>query len=229
MSHPNESSRLTAWPAAAQLVARWLERRERIDALFETLPGKLAGPERARCQHLVFGVVRHASRLEGELAKLIAHPPRYSTRSVLYLAGFELIEAEGEHADKGLVAKIVHHAVDQAKQLASAAEARLVNAVVRKLAIALHAQLAPNRLAASDVLASYYSHPEWIVKRWLTNFGAEHTRALLKWNQSPAPVYARWRDWAAAPPDWMKATPWNGFFEVPSGCWSDVEPLLKKG
>ena len=229
MSHPNESSRLTAWPAAAQLVARWLERRERIDALFETLPGKLAGPERARCQHLVFGVVRHASRLEGELAKLIAHPPRYSTRSVLYLAGFELIEAEGEHADKGLVAKIVHHAVDQAKQLASAAEARLVNAVVRKLAIALHAQLAPNRLAASDVLASYYSHPEWIVKRWLTNFGAEHTRALLKWNQSPAPVYARWRDWAAAPPDWLKATPWNGFFEVPSGRWSDVEPLLKKG
>ena len=229
MSHPNESSRLTAWPAAAQLVARWLERRERIDALFDTLPGKLAGPERARCQHLVFGVVRHASRLERELAKLIAHPPRYSTRSVLYLAGFELIEAEGEHADKGLVAKIVHHAVDQAKQLASAAEARLVNAVVRKLAIALHAQLAPNRLAASDVLASYYSHPEWIVKRWLTNFGAEHTRALLKWNQSPAPVYARWRDWAAAPPDWLKATPWNGFFEVPSGRWSDVEPLLKKG
>lgn len=229
MSEKTDSTRPTAWPAAAQLVARWLERRERIDVLFDTLPGKLTGAERARCQHLVFGVVRHASRLETELAKLIAHPPRYATRSVLYLAGFELIEAEGEHADKGLVAKIVHHAVDQAKVLASAAEARLVNAVVRKLATALHTQLAPNRLAAADVLAAYFSHPEWLVKRWLTNYGAEHARTLLKWNQSPPPVYARWRDRSSPAPEFLKATAWAGFYEVPSGKWSEVEPLLKKG
>jgi 16S rRNA (cytosine967-C5)-methyltransferase len=229
MSAKSEIFRPAAWPAAAQLVARWLERRERIDALFDTLPGKLAGAERARCQHLVFGVVRHASRLEAELAKLIAHPPRYATRAVLYVAGFELIEAEGEHADQGLVAKIVHHAVDQAKTLASPAEARLVNAVVRKLATALHAQLAPNRLAAADVLATYFSHPAWLVTRWLKNYGAEHTRALLKWNQTPAPVYARWRDRSAVAPEWLKATAWAGFFEVPSGKWSEVEPLLKKG
>ena len=82
MSIKTDVPRPTAWPAAAQLVARWLERRERIDALFDTLPGKLSGAERARCQHLVFGVVRHASRLEQELAKLIAHPPRYATRAV---------------------------------------------------------------------------------------------------------------------------------------------------
>lgn len=229
MSTQTDVPRLAAWPAAAQLVARWLERRERIDALFDTLPGKLSGTDRARCQHLVFGVVRHASRLEQELAKLIAHPPRYATRAVLYVAGFELIEAEGEHADKGLVAKIVHHAVDQAKVLASPAEARLVNAVVRKLATALHAQLAPNRLAAAPVLAAYYSHPEWLVQRWLTNFGAEHTRTLLMWNQSPAPVYARWRDYTAPAPEFLKATAWIGFYEVPSGRWSEVEPLLKKG
>ena len=229
MSTKTDAPRPTAWPAAAQLVARWLERRERIDALFDTLPGKLSGAERARCQHLVFGVVRHASRLEQELAKLIAHPPRYATRAVLYVAGFELIEAEGEPADKGLVAKIVHHAVDQAKVLASAAEARLVNAVVRKLATALHAQIEPNRLAAAEVLAGYFSHPAWLVQRWLTHFGAEHTRALLKWNQAPAPVYARWRDRTAPAPAWLKATAWVGFYEVPSGHWSDVEPLLKHG
>ncbi len=229
MSSQTETSRPTAWPAAAQLIARWLERRERIDALFETLPGKLAGAERARCQHLVFGVVRHASRLEHALARLIAHPPRYATRAVLYIAGFELIEAEGEHADKGMVAKIVHHAVDQAKVLSSAAEAKLVNAVVRKLALALHSQLAPNRLAAAAVLAEYYSHPEWLVSRWLIDFGAEHTRTLLKWNQTPAPVYARWRDQETPVPEWLKPTQWAGFFEVTSGHWTEVEALLKKG
>lgn len=229
MSDSSPTTHSAAWPAAAQLVARWLERRERIDALFDTLPGKLAGAERARCQHLVFGVVRHASRLEQALAKLIAHPPRYSTRAVLFIAGFELIEAEGEHADKGMVAKIVHHAVDQAKLLSSPAEARLVNAVVRKLATALHTQLAPNRLAAAEVLGEYYSHPAWLVKRWLTDFGAEHTRRLLKWNQTPAPVYARWRDASGPAPAWLKSTAWKGFYEVPSGHWNEVEPLLKKG
>lgn len=229
MSAAPEISRPSGWTAAAQLTARWLERRERIDALFETLPSKLGCTERARCQHLVFGVVRHASRLELALARLIAHPPRYATRAVLYVAGFELIEAEGEDVEKGMVAKIVHHAVDQAKILSSPAEAKLVNAVVRKLALALHAQPAPNQLAPAAVLAEYYSHPEWLVNRWLINFGAEHTRALLNWNQTPAPIYARWRDVVAPAPEWLKPTKWAGFFEVPSGRWGEVEPLLKHG
>ncbi len=228
MNPPPTAERLTGWVAAARLVAQWLDRRERLDALMESLPATLTGAERARCQHLVFGVVRHAGRLEASLAKLIAHPPRFSTRAVLYIAGFELLEAEGEH-DTGRVAKIVHHAVEQAKVLSSPAEARLVNAVVRKLATGLHAQLAPNRLAPAEVLAEYFSHPAWLVKRWLAQFGAEATRGLLKWNQTPAAVYARWRDVATTPPDWLKPTAWPSFFEIPSGKWSEVEPLLKRG
>jgi 16S rRNA (cytosine967-C5)-methyltransferase len=30
-------------------------------------------------------------------------------------------------------------------------------------------------------------------------------------------------------PDWLKATPWPGFFEVPPGRWADVGPLLQSG
>jgi 16S rRNA (cytosine967-C5)-methyltransferase len=128
-----------AWPEAARAVARWLSERERIDALLEGLPRELEGVERARCQHLVFGVVRHAGRIEAALDHLIAHPPRFETRAVLLLAGFELIEDR----DPGVQAKIVHHAVEQAKTLASPAEARLVNAVARKLAAVLGGQEPP--------------------------------------------------------------------------------------
>src|SRR3954466_9190564 len=126
-----------AWAAAARLVARWLDQRERMDALIESLPANFPTAERARCQHLVFGVVRHYGRIDAALNRLIAHPPRFSTRAVLFIAGFELIEAAGSPEAEGRVAKIVHHAVEQTKTLASAAEARLVNAVVRKLAPAL--------------------------------------------------------------------------------------------
>jgi len=142
-----------AWPVAADRVSRWLERRERVDGLFEGLPAGLSGPERARCQHLLFGVIRHAGRIESALDRLIAHPPRFITRAVLFLAGFELLEGLGAAADPGLPARIVHHAVDRTKELASPAEAGLVNAVGRKLSEMLSAQAEPGRVGAAAVRA----------------------------------------------------------------------------
>lgn len=231
----------SAWPTAARLIARWLDRRERIDGLLDTLPRTLTGPERARCQHLVLGVVRHFGRIEAALNKLVSHPPRFSTRAVLFVAGFELIDAAGDE-DDGRVAKIVHHAVEQTKSLSSPAEARLVNAVVRKLAAPL-SQPAPTLNVSPDELGEYFSHPAWLVRNWLAQFGPESTRALLEWNQRPAPVYARWRPSpekpsdgttartgeTATPPDFLKPTQWSGVWEVESGKWSHVEPLLKSG
>src|SRR5688572_9823054 len=154
-----------AWPAAARLLARWLDRRERIDTLLESLPRTLTGLERARCQHLVLGVVRHFGRLDAALSRLVSHPPRFATRAGLFIAGFELIEAAADR-DDGRVAKIVHHAVEQTKSLASPSEARLVNAVVRKLAPML-ASPAPTLNVSAEELGEYFSHPAWLVKSWL--------------------------------------------------------------
>ena len=162
-----------AWSEAARLVGRWFDRRERIDELMERLPRNLTGVERARCQHLVFGVVRHEGRLNAALGRLVPRPPRLILRAILYVAGYELLEAGlhpdgpavGGAVDSGLVVKVVHHAVERAKTLASPAEARLVNAVVRKLAVALAAQTVPPRLASAGALAEYFSHPAWLVSR----------------------------------------------------------------
>ncbi len=239
---------ISAWPAAAQLIARWLDRRERIDILLDSLPKTLSTAERARCQHLVLGVVRHFGRIDAALGRRVAHRPRFATHAVLLIAGFELIEAANDR-DDGRVAKIVHHAVEQAKGLASPAEARLVNAVVRKLAPVLGAP-APTLNVSAEELGEYYSHPAWLVKSWLAQFGPEATRKLLEWNQRPAPVYARWRGaagaagstppgattaaatptaTAVAPPDFLKPTQWPGVFEIESGRWPAVEALLKSG
>jgi 16S rRNA (cytosine967-C5)-methyltransferase len=146
------------------------------------------------------------------------------------MAGYELLEAQGSPESEGRVAKIVHHAVEQAKGIVSKAEAGLVNAVVRKLATVLAAQPVPSKFATAEVLGEYFSHPDWLVKRWLVDFGAEGTRKLLEWNQQPSTVYARWRGAEGeAPPDFLLPTAWPGFFEIPSGKWNLVEPLLKSG
>lgn len=216
-----------AWPAAARLIARWLDRGERTDALLAALPATIAGSERARCQHLVLGVVRHFGRVDAALGRLVAHPPRLITRAVLFVAGFELVEAASASSRDGRVAKIVHHAVEQAKVLASPAEARLVNAVVRKLE-SLATQLPPAVDAPADELAEYFSHPGWLVRSWLAQFGPAATRSLLEWNQRPAPVHARWRT-AGEPPPYLKPTRWDGFFEVESGHWPEIEAALQAG
>jgi 16S rRNA (cytosine967-C5)-methyltransferase len=228
--------RPTGWTAAAGLLARWLGHRERIDRLMEQLPSSLGGADRARCQHLVYGVVRHAGRIEAALDRIVAHPPRFGTRAMLFLAGFELIE---DGADVGRAARIVHHAVGQAKIRASAAEGRLVNAVARKLAEALPLQDMPPVGAPAAALTEYYSHPLWLVKRWLGQHGDAATHALLEWNQRPAPIYARAREQVydinqynakskeLAP--LFVSTVWPHFYEVAPGRWAELEPLLKKG
>jgi 16S rRNA (cytosine967-C5)-methyltransferase len=219
-----------AWIAAAQLLVRWLDANERVDALLGGLPRALGRAERARCQHLLFGAVRHLGRIEAALRPMLPRPPRTQLRVVLLLTGFELIEAgeAGGEKDEGKTARIVHHAVEKTKTFASAPEARLVNAVARKLAAAFAAQTPPAALASGDMLAEWFSHPSWLVARWLARFGAEATRSLLEWNQRPAPVYARWRT-AEAPPPWLQPTKWPGFYEVTTGHWSEVAPLLEAG
>ncbi len=120
----------------------------------------------------------------------------------------------------------------------------MINAVGRKLASVLGGARPPSALAAADVLAEYYSHPEWLVKRWLAAFGATATRELLDWNQKPAPVYARWRprsrpDGGARPPGalfdefaipyWLKPTDWSEFFLLEGRHWPEVEAEIAAG
>ncbi len=205
----------SGWVAAAGLVERWLARSERVDTLLEGLATNLSAQERARAQQLFYGVVRWASRLEAALAGLMAHQPRTKVKAVLMIAGFELLEGGPD-----LMAKVIHHAVERAKSVASPKEARLVNAVARKMA----ARLAePPADAATE-----FAHPEWLVARWTRQFGAETTQQLLAWNQQPAPVYARWRTEASVP-DFLAPSKWAGFYEVKSGHWDEIRRLATEG
>jgi 16S rRNA (cytosine967-C5)-methyltransferase len=220
---------LTPWSHAARLVARWVEKAERVDALLDTIPKSVSAVERGRCQNLFLGAVRHRGRIEAHLKELITLLPRPRVQGILLVAGFELIEG----GEEGHAARVGHHAVEQTKLLASPSEARLVNAVVRKLAAGLASEKTPPKLAGAEELAVYFSHPDWLVKRWLAEFGAEATRTLLEWNQKPAPLYARWRSRERAPGEeelkWLTPTAWEGFFEVKQGNWPLVEAALAEG
>lgn len=217
------------WSAAVKLLSQWLEEGVRVDTLLESLPRGFSGQDRARAQSLLFGAVRHFGRIDAHLQKLVARPPRPRLRAILLVAGFEVLEGGDEHH----LARVVHHAVEQAKTLASPAEAKLVNAVARKLGPALTAETEPPKLAPAEALASYFSHPDWLVRRWLAQFGAAPTRSLLEWNQRPALVYARWRPADRQPGEAelqvLAPTSWPNYYEVKPGHWPAIAKLIEDG
>jgi 16S rRNA (cytosine967-C5)-methyltransferase len=219
-----------SWDEAVGLVHRWLEQSERLDELMDRVSALAVGVERARVQHLVYGVFRHHLRLKSRISAKVNRAPRFRVQAILYVASYELIEAlESGGADEGLVAKVVHHAVERAKKLVAFPEVRLLNAVLRKIAAELASEKAPAALSPSAVLADYFSHPEWLVRRWQAQFGAVSTRFLLEWNLKPAPVYVRWRSKTEQPPAWLLPTKWENFYTPEPRRWSEVEDFVSGG
>jgi 16S rRNA (cytosine967-C5)-methyltransferase len=151
-----------------------------FDAALDRGVGKLAEPDRRLAHELAAGVLRQRSVLDQRLAPLI---PR----------GWESVAAElqdilrlGAYQLTALERVPPHAAVDTSVTLAQhsggARAAGFVNAVLRRLTRADAASPAAADRAAG--LAAEYSHPLWLVRRWLDSFGAEGTEGLLRWNNT---------------------------------------------
>ena len=217
------------WPAAARLIARWLDRRERIDELLDTLR-LIDCPERnaraASIWSLAWCDITAGSRRRS--IGLIAHPPRFSTRAVLFIAGFELIEAAGTPAAGRMVAKIVHHAVEQTKALASAVRSAPGECGGAKTGAGARPCRRRRKVATAEDSAEYFSHPDWLVKRWLAQFGADATRSCSNGISSRRRFTRAGAAAGETPPDWMKPTAWPGFFEVASGHWREGRAVVEE-
>ncbi len=216
---------MSVWTATCRLLAKHLASGERLDALLETLPRQLPAEDKRRCRHLLYGAVRHLGLLDAVLATRLAKTPRPVLHAALLAGAFELME----HPEDAPV--IVHHWVGVARESTSAGEARLVNAVLRRMPEALAAVMA-DASREPVALALRFSHPEWLARRWIERFGEDAALALLEWNQQPAPVHARVVDDAEARgtlPDFFQETPWPGFYRLERLDWSVVEPMLADG
>src|SRR5207244_12152391 len=85
----------------------------------------------------------------------------------------------------------VHETVELARSTGHGSRSGFVNAVLR--GYLREFETAKSLLAdlKRDQPALGYSHPEWLVSRWSTRWGAEKTRELLEWNNTPPKVFAR--------------------------------------
>lgn len=176
-----------------EIAARILQQHARtgqfVDALLEReLAAETLSPaDRRLCQELVYGVVRWRGTLDWLIARKTGDRPQpQRLQDVLRLGLYQIfwLSRIPDHA-------AVHETVELAKRLGLAQQAGFVNALLRSYL----REAGPTRqlLHELQITAPHlgWSHPEWLVRRWLDRWGPDRTRQLLHWNNTPARNYAR--------------------------------------
>jgi 16S rRNA (cytosine967-C5)-methyltransferase len=165
---------------AVDVLAEWSHGFDFAAALIDDCADhcNLSPRDTALLQNLVLTVLRNRSLLDAWITKLTdGKAVDDRTQEVLRLGVAQLL----------LLEMPVHAAVNETVECAGRAR-KLVNAVLRRTD-----RERTELLALRDTLPLHLqlSHPEWLVQRWTRLFGPDTTRALLEWNQKPAPVYVR--------------------------------------
>ena len=143
---------------------------------------KLAPADRGLAMELVMGVLRWRSRLDDEIAAAASRPLKKLDAEVLNalrLAAYQLqfLTRVPPHA-------AINDSVELVKRAQKRSAAPFANAVLRKIA---EARTEPVQPSADEAPVSFlvreYAHPEWLVERWVAQFGTERTRQICEFDQ----------------------------------------------
>lgn len=173
-----------------------LNRIDRTDAYLDKLLDvemravELSGQDKALLFEIVHGVVRWMGRLDwvltgfykGQFSKAIPNV-KNGLRVALYQILF--LDKIPEHA-------AVNEAVELVKKLQGQKSADLTNAVLRNIIRTKNSIRYPD--PEEDLvgyLAAFYSHPSWMIKRWLEKFSREQVEALMNSNNERANLTLR--------------------------------------
>lgn len=192
--------------AAAFAILREVEEgRAHADDLLRTRRvSRMSAVDRNLTTALVLGVLRWQLRLDHEFRPLLAKPNAKLEREVLLalrLGAFQLT-----HMQRIPARAAIDESVELVKQSGHHFAARMVNAVLRKLAATQSADPAtaacpdpenlptPKISPAADspeALALAYAHPQWLVERWLRHYGLEACTNICAHGQQQAVLNLR--------------------------------------
>jgi len=151
---------------------------------------RLSPADRALVTEMVYGVTRWRGRLDWVIDSLSTTPSRRLPtfiRNILRMGLYQLLFLERIPSRAA-----VYESVALAREFGHRGTAALVNAVLRRAAGPEGAAPLPDE-ETDPVrrLAVEFSHPEWLVRRWLDLFGPEETRRLCRVDNEPAPLTLR--------------------------------------
>jgi 16S rRNA (cytosine967-C5)-methyltransferase len=153
-----------------------------FDAALTRELGTLPDADRRLAHEMAVGVLRQSQPLDDLLARFVARgvsSVAVPLLDILRLGTYQLrlLDRIPPHA-------AVATSVALARELVGERASGFTNAILRRVA-----ELPTEDTAHDDVddvarLASRWTHPAWLVARWIARFGVPDTEELLRWNNS---------------------------------------------
>ena len=193
MNHPQPQSPTAAsddrhiYSTARGIAVKILTRVERSDAYLDKLLGAelsqsdLSDADKRLLNEITTGVLRWRGRLDwvltgfyhGEFSKclsIVKNAMRVALYQIMFLERIPHSAA-------------VNESVEIVKRLKGEKSAAIVNGVLRSVIRKLNSITWPDRSSEpSYYLAAVQSHPQWLVRRWIEEFGMAETGHLLEAN-----------------------------------------------
>lgn len=177
---------------ATEILLKVETRKAYADLLLDqTLKAKsFSSQDRALLTELTYGTLRWKGRLDAQLAPFLRHPLQETDpflRNLLRLSLYQFL-----FLDRIPDYAAVNEAVELAKSRAGGKAGGFVNGVLRNF-LREQRQTAKPEPTQNPVnaFAEYWSHPEWLVDRWLKYFDSTEIEALLRANNQESPLVLR--------------------------------------
>jgi 16S rRNA (cytosine967-C5)-methyltransferase len=173
-------AQLSARGIALTALRLWRKQRRFADSIVSELLAKagLTSSDRAFAFELFYGVLRNLTLLDFWISCMRSSPVESELRDILRLGIYQLF----------LLKSAEHAAVHETVELAPKRLRSVANAVLRGATRQRHELM---DRADSQPLFVRTSHPEFLVQRWRQRFGEQAAEELSRWNDLPAPLYAR--------------------------------------
>jgi 16S rRNA (cytosine967-C5)-methyltransferase len=139
----------------------------------------LSPEDRNLATALVMGVLRWQIALDARIGKLLARPDQRLAEPValaLRMGAFQLL-----HMDRIPAHAVLNESVEICRAAGQPHAAGMVNAILRKLAVA---QKPGTRIFESPAaFAERFGHPLWLVERWVAAYGRDAALAICEYDQ----------------------------------------------
>ncbi|WP_285583839.1 16S rRNA (cytosine(967)-C(5))-methyltransferase RsmB [Staphylococcus pseudintermedius] len=142
----------------------------KMNEMLQTYP--LNPADRGLYTELVYGTIKRKLTLDYYLKPFVKTKIKGWVRRLLWMSLYQFL-----YLDKVLTHALINEAVNIAKKRGGAQTGNTVNAILRQMT----SQPLPDITAIKkqpERLSIQYSIPTWIIKHWLTHFGADTTEAI---------------------------------------------------
>lgn len=149
----------------------------------------LSGPDAGLATELVYGTISRLNTidyfLESFVSKGLAKLQPW-VRNLLRLSFYQLY-----YLDRIPAHAAVNEAVNIAKRRGHQGISGMVNGVLRNVLRRKEELILPSDLPAAARISLAYSHPEWLVARWIEQYGEAVAEAICQSNNEPPSVSVR--------------------------------------